>query len=175
MSKRVKASVEDSNKKREEKAKSKQKLELLGLGVPASLWEIPDESKRDKLVAAVAWAVKTAKNKIIKIESEFAQIKPLYGGEKKLPADIKKEWEDRISVAMASLTAACDAEADVHLAAFEARRKQPPREAKDAVQANDYKEPVSPEDTQDKDNSASNKKLDSGSKPAKTVKQTVSH
>ena len=72
MSKKVKASVEESNKKREEKAKSKQKLELLGLGVPASLWEIPDESKRDKLVAAVAWAVKTAKNKIIKIESEFA-------------------------------------------------------------------------------------------------------
>ena len=44
---------------------------MLGLGVPASLWELPDESKRDKLVAAVAWAVKTAKNKIGKLESEF--------------------------------------------------------------------------------------------------------
>lgn len=44
---------------------------MIGFGVPASLWDIPDETRRDKLVEAVAWAVKTAKNKIIKIESEF--------------------------------------------------------------------------------------------------------
>ncbi len=89
MKAKVKATVEENNKKRDEKAKSKQKLELVGLGVPESLWEIPDESKREKLVAAVAWAVKTAKNKIIKIESEFAQIKPMYGADRKLPPDIK--------------------------------------------------------------------------------------
>ena len=106
MKQKVKATVEESNKKRDEKAKEKQKHELVGLGVPASLWDIQDESKRDKLVAAVAWAVKTAKNKIVKIENEFAQIKPMYGGERKLPEDIKKEWENRISVAMASLKAA---------------------------------------------------------------------
>ena len=71
MSKKVKRSVEENNKKRDEKAKAKQKDELVGLGIPLSLWEIPDESRRDKLVEAVAWAVKAAKIKIIKIESEF--------------------------------------------------------------------------------------------------------
>lgn len=79
MKAKVKQTVAESNKKRDEKAKAKQKDELVGLGIPPSLWEIPDESQRDKLVEAVAWAVKSAKNKIIKIESEFNQIKPMYG------------------------------------------------------------------------------------------------
>jgi hypothetical protein len=71
MKAKVKATVADNNKKRDEKAKAKQKDELVGYGVPASLWEIADETRREKLVEAVAWAVKSAKNKIIKIESEF--------------------------------------------------------------------------------------------------------
>jgi hypothetical protein len=152
MSKKVKQSVADSNKKRDEKAKAKQKDELVGFGVPASLWDIPDESKREKLVEAVAWAVKAAKIKVIKIQSEFDQIKPMYGAERKIPLDVKSTFEKRMNDAKTELQKVCDAQADVHLVAYEAMRKrQPVRAAKSAVEVGDYINPSSPDDTQEKD------------------------
>ena len=75
----------------------------------------------------------------------------MYGAERKVPRDLKTMWEGRINDARLELQAACNAQAEVHLAAFEAKRKNPPREAKAAVEPNDYKELLSPEDTVEKD------------------------
>ncbi len=63
-------SVADSNNKRDEKAKNNRKAELVSLGVPPSLWAIPEGLGETNWLSSCV-GCESSKIKIVKIDSVF--------------------------------------------------------------------------------------------------------